>query len=360
MVEHREQVRVLVVDDSAFIRRATERMLAESPEIRIVGTATNGREAVDLACRLRPDVIVLDVNMPTMDGLEALGQIMATCPAPVLMMSTMTQDGAEITVRALELGAVDFVDKTSAGTSMDIYSLGPILREKVFAVAGADVAPPPTARAPARPRAAVVPPAPVRPGLTIVTIGASTGGPRALTEIIPRLPGDLPAAVLVAQHMPSGFTATLASRLDERSALKVVEASDGDAVESGRVLIAPGGRQMRVAMEGNGLRVRVRPGTSQLLHHPSVDVLFDSVAAVVGARAIGIVLTGMGHDGAEGLAALRRAGAITMVESPSTAIIDGMPKAARASADHVVDLPRIADAIVDLCTALPAAEEEGA
>jgi two-component system, chemotaxis family, protein-glutamate methylesterase/glutaminase len=345
-------VRVLIVDDSAFMRRAAERMLSESPAIRVVGTASNGEEAVELACKLRPDVIVMDVNMPQMDGLQALRHVMTACPTPVLMMSTLTRAGAAITIEALELGAVDFIDKSQAGTVMDIYQLAPELRDKVLAVARAEVAPrPEAAEEPAAEGYTAEAARPLRAArpVELVAIGASTGGPRALSEILPKLPAQLGAGVVVAQHMPPGFTATLAERLDERSALRIREARDGDAVEDGLALIAPGGMQMEVERRRGDLIVRVAPGPASLLHHPSVDRLFESVARVVGTRAVGVVLTGMGQDGASGLQALHHAGARTLVESPQTAVIYGMPRAARPAAEQTLPLPLIAPALIELC-----------
>jgi two-component system, chemotaxis family, protein-glutamate methylesterase/glutaminase len=349
-----EPIRVLIVDDSAFMRRAVERMLSDSTAIRVVGAAANGEEAVTLACELRPDVVVMDVNMPRMNGLDALGEIMKRCPTPVLMMSTLTRVGARVTVRALELGAVDFIDKSQAATSMDIYQLGPQLRDKVLAVARTDRAPPPLAepdaavraRVPERPTARPVPADGAPP--IVVAIGASTGGPRALSVILPALPADLRAAVLVAQHMPPGFTTTLADRLDERCAVRVREAADGDELERGTVLIAPGGRQMRLERAGGRLSVSVEFGAPDLLHHPSVDLMMESVARSVGKNAIGVVLTGMGQDGAVGLRALREAGARTLVESAETAVIHGMPRAAAGAAEIELPLERIAETIAAL------------
>jgi two-component system, chemotaxis family, protein-glutamate methylesterase/glutaminase len=355
-----DPVRVLVVDDSAFMRRAVERMLVDSPAIRVVGTAANGEEAVSLACELHPDIIVMDVNMPEMDGLQALEHIMSRCPTPVLMLSTLTRAGAATTLRALELGAVDFVDKSLPGTAMDIYQLGPKLRDKVLAVASTELQPAPPRNGiradatPPRSTSVSTTPAPPLAGMVeLIAIGASTGGPRALTEILPLLPANLGAAVVVAQHMPAGFTTTLAERLNERCALEVREAADGDRLRPGMVLIAPGGKQTRVVRAADGFVARVTDSAPDLLHHPSVDVLLGSVATAVGRRAIGVVLTGMGYDGAQGMMAMREAGARTLVESNETAVINGMPNAARPYAERTVPLDRIAATLVEMCAPRP-------
>ncbi|CAN5704813.1 chemotaxis response regulator protein-glutamate methylesterase [soil metagenome] len=356
-----DPVRVLIVDDSAFIRRAVERMLSSLPDITVVGTATNGTEAVKMVKMLSPDVVIMDVNMPELDGLQALQQIMADAPTSVLMMSTLTKEGARTTLRALDLGAIDFVDKTAAGTVMDIYGLAPVLREKVRAVAGATLP---------RPAAVITPPPsrgaggrderhrpPHQSKFDVVAIGTSTGGPRALVELLSRLPGDLDAGIVIAQHMPAGFTQTLAERLDKRSKLKVEEASDGGEVVPGLALLAPGGSQMMLERIDGRLVTRVESGPSELLYRPSVNLLFHSVAEVVGARAIGVILTGMGDDGALGLQAMRDAGARTLAESEETAVIYGMPRAAAAAAERVFALPDIATWLSQLCGSWHATRE---
>ncbi len=346
-----DPVRVLIVDDSAFVRRAVERMLATGPEVEVVGTGTTGAEAVRLAGELRPDVIVLDVNMPEMDGLEALRRIMAETPTRVVMMSTHTRQGAQTTMRALELGAVDFVDKTSAGTVMDIHGLAPLLREKVLAAAGASVARPSIPQAEAPPSLAPATDVEVAKSCPydLVVIGASTGGPRALVKVLSGLPAGFRAGVVVAQHMPAGFTETLAERLDRCSPLTVTEAKDGDPVRPATALIAPGGMQVALQRVDGEIVVRVDVGPPHLLHRPSVDRLFRSAAEVVGRRAVGVVLTGMGDDGAVGLAALRDAGGRTLAESEETAIIYGMPRSAARSAEQILPLPEIARALHFLC-----------
>lgn len=338
-----EPARVLLVDDSAFVRRATERMLGPLPGVTVVGGARDGEEALAQVRALRPDLVIMDVEMPGMDGIAALESIMRECPTPVLLLSSHTQAGAEITLRALEAGAVDFMDK-GAGTGMDIHALAPLLREKVGAALRARTVP--RAAPPHPPR-----PSPrndgkataARPGrYEVVAIGSSTGGPRALAELVPALPAGFSAAVVIAQHMPHGFTETLAERLDRRSPLRVAEARDGDAVVPGTVLIAPGGRQMGVKRAADGtLSIRLWDDPLSL-HKPCVDALFDSVARAAGSAAVGVVLTGMGSDGAEGLARIRAAGGRGFVESARTAVIDGMPAAARGSAERDVDLEEMA------------------
>lgn len=344
-----EPARVLLVDDSAFVRRATERMLAPLPGVTVVGGARDGEEALAQVRALRPDLVIMDVEMPGMDGMAALESIMRECPTPVLLLSSHTQAGAEITLRALEAGAVDFMDK-GAGTGMDIHALAPLLREKVGAALRAHTVP--RAAPPHPPR-----PSPksegkalaARPGrYEVVAIGSSTGGPRALAELVPALPAGFAAAVVIAQHMPHGFTETLAERLDRRSPLHVAEARDGDAVVPGTVLIAPGGRQMGVKRAADGtLSIRLWDDPLSL-HKPCVDALFDSVARAAGSAAVGVVLTGMGNDGAEGLARIRAAGGRGLVESARTAVIDGMPAAARGSAERDVDLEEMAGVLASI------------
>lgn len=335
--------RVLLVDDSAFVRRATERMLAPLAGVSVVGFARDGEEAVRQVRDLRPDLVIMDVEMPGMDGVAALERIMRECPTPVLLLSSHTRDGAEITLRALEHGAVDFLDKGGAASSMDIHALAPMLREKVWAVLKARTDP---LRAPAdsgrSSQAVDSAPSPAQPGrYEVVAIGTSTGGPRALAELIPALPAGFAAAVVVAQHMPAGFTETLSERLDKRSPLRVSEARDGDAVLPGCVLIAPGGRQMEVRRTGGALTVHVFDDPGQL-HKPSVDLLFRSVARAAGAASVGVVLTGMGSDGAAGLESIRGAGGRTFVESARTAVINGMPAAARGAAERDLALDEVA------------------
>jgi two-component system, chemotaxis family, protein-glutamate methylesterase/glutaminase len=345
-----DRIRVLVVDDSPFIRRAVERMLEPAPEIEIVGSAANGREAVEKVLQLRPDVVILDIVMPEVDGIDAIQEIMNAAPTPILVLSTHTMPGANVTLRALELGAVDFVSKSDAGTHMDIYDLAPVLREKVLAIAGSHVPtgfPPPPAD---RDAAATDEPAvTARPGsYDLLVIGASTGGPRALTELLSRLPRGFPAGILIAQHMPPGFTATLADRLDRRSPLEVREATDGEVIRPGLVLLGVGGHQLRVERQEDRLVARVSADDDGLVHRPSADLLFTSAATAAASRVVGLVLTGMGQDGAAGLAAIRQAGGRTLTEAESSAVIYGMPKVARPWADRVLPLDRLPGELMNL------------
>ncbi len=317
------RVRVLVVDDSAFARRAFTRMLAAAPDLEVVGVARDGEEALTQAHLLRPDVITLDVQMPRLDGLGALERLMRERPTPVLLTSSLTREGAEVTLRGLELGALDFVDKSRAQGNMGLLALGDELRAKVRALAGVVARPPAGDVAPA-PTAPLATPA----RLDVVAVAASTGGPAALQTLVQGLSAAFPAALLVVQHIPPGFTRSLAERLSARGVLPVSEAVAGEAVQPGRVLIAPGGTHMRVERRRGAVRVRLDDEPRDSLHRPSADVLMESVAATYGARALGVVLTGMGADGVAGLRAMRAAGGRTLAESPETCVIYGMPKAA--------------------------------
>jgi two-component system chemotaxis response regulator CheB len=269
---------------------------------------------------------------------------MQEAPVPVLLLSSLTSEGADVTLRGLELGALDFVDKSTAQGQMNLLSLADELRVKVRALAGSTRRSPPPEPLPLRP-------APGTAGSAralAVAIGASTGGPTALQAIIPRLPRDLAAAVLVVQHIPLGFTRYLAERLAVRSAVPVQEARDGDPVAPGRVLIAPAGRHLKLVARGDSVQARLDDEPKESLHRPSADVLMASVARVFGPRSVGVVLTGMGADGAEGLRAIRKAGGRTLAESEESCVIYGMPKAAIEAGvvDRAVPLPEMADAIL--------------
>ena len=341
-------IRVLIVDDSAFVRQALTRMLAAAPDVDVVGTAADGQEGVQKVLDLRPDVVTLDVKMPRLDGLEALRQIMARCPTPVLLLSSLTSEAGDVTLRGLELGAMDFIDKSTVKGNMNLLDLADELVAKVRALASVPrarlvQAPPPLpATAPARPRARLE-------RAQVVVIGTSTGGPPALQQIIPRLPQKLAASILVVQHMPVGFTRSLAERLDQRSLLPVREAEDGEPLVPGLVLVAPAGRHMKLRRRaGQVPRVWLDDEPQGALHRPSIDVLMAAVARTYGAQVLGIVLTGMGADGVEGLRAIRDAGGRTLAESEESCVIFGMPKAALEAgvAERAVHLSRMADEIL--------------
>jgi two-component system chemotaxis response regulator CheB len=347
-MSQRSVIRVLIVDDSLFVRRALTRMLGSEPDIEVVGEAVDGQDCLDKIDALAPDVVTLDVHMPRMGGLEALERIMARRPVPVLLLSSLTRRGGEVTLRGLELGAMDFVDKSSVQGSMDLLNLGDELRSKVRAIA----------RVPRRrlqglglagsaERLAAQPGA--RPSrVEAVAIGTSTGGPPALQAIIPRLPEALGTALLVVQHMPVGFTRSLADRLAGMSAVPVREAEDGEPIVQGAVLIAPAGRHMKVRRRGSTVRVVLDDEPRAALHKPSADVLMTAVAQAYGPRSLGVVLTGMGSDGVFGLRAIRDAGGRTLAEAEESCVIYGMPKAAVEAGvvDRTVPLQRMADEIL--------------
>jgi two-component system, chemotaxis family, protein-glutamate methylesterase/glutaminase len=335
-----DRIRVLVVDDSAFVRKAVGRMLATADDIEVVGYAKDGEEGLELARQLKPDVVTLDVRMPRLGGLETLERLMAEQPLPVLLMSTLTQEGAEVTLRGLELGAMEFVDKSSV-QPMSMLSLADELVTKIRALGGARV------RSRPQPKLAPVK-ASGRVTAQCVVIGASTGGPAALQTVVSGLPAAFPAAVVIVQHIPRGFTRSLAERLDARSAIPVREARHGDAVEPGHVLLAPAGIHTRIVRAGAGTSVALEEEPSEALHRPSVDVLMLSAADVYGARALGVVLTGMGSDGTEGLRAIRERGGLTLAESAETCVIFGMPKAAIDAGviERTLPLDRIAGEIL--------------
>jgi two-component system chemotaxis response regulator CheB len=336
-----ERIRVLVVDDSAFVRKAIERMLGPVEDIEVVGFAADGEEGLAKARELKPDVVTLDVRMPRLGGLETLERLMAEQPVPVLLMSTLTQEGAEVTLRGLELGAMDFVDK-SAVQPMSMLSLAEELVAKIRALGSARVR---VRRKPARASAREARDA---PRAECVVIAASTGGPAALQAVVSGLPAGFPASVLVVQHIPRGFTKPLSERLDARSAIPVREARDGEAVLPGTVLVAPAGIHTRLVRRRSAVEVALDEEPRDALHRPSANVLMVSAAEVYGAQALGVVLTGMGADGTEGLRAIRDKGGLTLAESEETCVIYGMPKAAIEAGvvHHAVPLERVAGEIL--------------
>lgn len=337
-------IRLLIVDDSAVIRRILSRELAKAPDIEIVATAPDPYVARDLIVELRPDVITLDLEMPRMDGLTFLGKLMEFHPMPVVVVSTLTAEGTESAISALELGAVDAVCKPESAASLTDVCRD--LAERIRRASTAKLA----KRAPRAPRSAP------RPGISpdlsrvrhkLLAMGASTGGTEAIRAVLENLPADTPGTLIVL-HMPEQFTAAYALRLDGLCAMKVREAADRDRVEPGLALVAPGGRHMAVSRTGGQYAVELRDGPQVHFQRPAVDVLFESVACCAGRDAVGVVLTGMGADGAEGLLSMRRAGARTLAQDEASSVVFGMPKEAiaRGAAERVVPLNEMADRAV--------------
>ena len=356
---------VLVVDDSAFMRRLITQILESSGEFRVVATARNGLDGLQKVHALDPDLVTMDIDMPELDGLQALGYIMSESPRPVVMLSAATtHSGQDATLRALELGAVDFVRKPSGAISLDLARIGDRLLGTLRAAAQANVRGVrmlainklPIRGTPARPTPAIPPATPARvapagAGATrIVAIASSTGGPRALAEVVPNLPRSLGAAVLIVQHMPAGFTRSLAQRLHALSRLPVSEAEAGEPVLTDRVYLAPGGRHMSIDGGVGTAHIVLDDAPPVWGVRPSADPLFRSVAQHFGGDVVGVVLTGMGRDGAEGTRAIRAAGGRAVLQDRATSTIFGMPNAAFqiAGADRVAPLSEIAPAIVAL------------
>lgn len=344
---------VLVVDDSAFMRRLIAQIIDGSPDFHVVGTARNGLDALRQIHALDPQIVTLDVEMPELDGLQTLGYIMSETPRAVVMLSAAGSDGsADLTLRCLEIGAVDFVRKPSGPISLDLETVGETLLAALRAATQVNLG---GVRLLARPRFVETTTRRTSAGASYaVAVAASTGGPRALAEVIPNLPGDLDAAVFVVQHMPPGFTRSLAARLDLMSHLRVTEAQEGELVEMNHVYLAPGGQHMRVATGVNGRRyILLDDGPAIWGVKPAADPLFVSVSAHFGRQSVGVVLTGMGRDGSDGLHAIRAAGGGGIVQDQGTSTIYGMPHAAllRAGADRVAALEDVAPAVVQLLTA---------
>jgi two-component system chemotaxis response regulator CheB len=349
----RSPIRVLVVDDSAFIRTVISDMLASDPRITVVGTAVNGKDALAKLSALKPDVMTLDIEMPVMNGLDVLRQVMVNAPLPILMVSSLTDEGAKQTLMALDLGAVDYIPKNLQGSAMNIVAIKRNLVEKVVMAYEAGPKLAQFARQPSSERPVVA--GHTRTGNSgtgkkIVAIGCSTGGPRALQEILPRFPKDFPAAILVVQHMPKSFTGTFAERLNELSQIEVREALEGDVVKPGVALIAPGGVHLTLSRR-NESEIEVALSSNPVtLHIPSVDIMMTSAAAVFKERTLGVILTGMGHDGLDGMKAIKTSHGRTIAQDEASCVVYGMPKSVVDSgiADKVVPLHKIADEIASM------------
>jgi two-component system, chemotaxis family, protein-glutamate methylesterase/glutaminase len=349
---------VLVVDDSAFMRKLVTELIEGSGEFRVLGTARHGLDALQKVQALHPDIVTLDIEMPELDGIGALERIMREAPRPVVMLTAASGTGDELALRALERGAVEFVRKPSGPISLDLAMVRDELLSALRAAAQVNLAGVRGSalhasidHASARAAGAA--------GRFVIAIAASTGGPRALAELVPALPAQLDASVLIVQHMPPGFTKTLAERLDSLSALTVSEAEHGETIEPGRVYVAPGGRHMRVQSVGRARVIMLDDSPPVWGVRPSADPLFRSVAESAGAAAIGVVLTGMGRDGAAGLRAIRDAGGRGITQDRESSIIFGMPQAAFAAggADTVLPLAAVAPALATMVGAVRAASD---
>ena len=403
--------RVVIADDSAFMRKVLSDLFQKTSDFQVVGTARDGREAIKLVAKERPDLLTLDINMPVMDGLSALEVIMKDCPVPVLMFSSLTKKRADETIRALELGAVDFLCKTGGSISKidaieeDIIAkcrsvagakinnskinknifakkqeAGNLKRINIFEKKGYSVAHTQTA-ASIKPKTAQEKlaasvqqhkqgltgmmakrenpllkkrPSPVyggsssgSSGTKLVALGTSTGGPRALQQVIPKLPGNMPCGMVVVQHMPAGFTKSLADRLNGMSQVTVKEAENGEPILPGHVYIAPGGYHLTVAGNASGREISLNQNPPLASHRPAVDVMFDSVVKY-GGDIVSVILTGMGSDGAEGMKKIKKAGGYVIAESDETCVVYGMPKSVVEAgiADEILPVGQVADAIM--------------
>ncbi|MGM0767154.1 MAG: protein-glutamate methylesterase/protein-glutamine glutaminase [Pseudomonadota bacterium] len=380
-------VSVLVVDDSGFFRKRLTEILTASGQIKVVGVATNGREGVELADKLRPDVITMDYEMPILDGISAVREIMKRHPVPVLMFSSLTYEGARVTLDALEAGAVDFLPKNFEEIARDSSQLQKILVERVLDVAGSRPgarpapsprpapAPAPTSvpreapQARVRPEApAAVPPRAAQPAraeqpetphrstrrgparrYAVVGIGTSTGGPVALQRVLTALPASFPAPIVLVQHMPASFTPAFAERLNKLCQVEVRQAEDGDVLRPGLALLAPGGKQMMIENRGGQARVRILPGDDRLNYKPCVDVTFGSLARSFPGKTLGVILTGMGADGKEGCRLMKQSGSVVWSQDEKSSVIYGMPMAvAKAGlSDEVLSLNDIGARLVE-------------
>jgi two-component system chemotaxis response regulator CheB len=362
------KIKVLIVDDSAFMRKALSVMLEEDPNISIVATARDGVEGVEKVKQFKPDLVTMDIEMPRMDGLTALRDIMQENPTPVMMVSSLTSEGAQATLDALEMGAVDFIPKQLSYVSLDIVKIKEELIAKIKHIAARKHIlmaqfrtrlKPGTGKVPAVGSATGAPVSvPTRipdrgsrrhtEELRIIAIGSSTGGPPALQAVIPKLPRDLPVGIVIAQHMPPTFTKSMADRLDGMSELTVREAADGEYVEPGHVLISPGGMHMTLRRVGSKARVIVSKEPEDTLYHPCVDLLLDSVAKTYGGTSVGIMLSGMGSNGVDGMRELKRQGGVVIAQNEATCVVYGMPRAVVEAkiADHVAPIDGVAHEIL--------------
>ena len=345
-----KKTRVLIVDDSALVRGLLKQIIDDTPDFDVVGVASDPYDAWRKIKELEPDVLTLDVEMPRMDGLSFLERLMQLHPMPVLMVSSLTEQGCATTLRALELGAVDFVSKPKVDLHAGVLGLGDELLQKLRITASAKVQTVKRRITSTRVEHSA-PRAMLKTSMKIVGIGASTGGTEALKDVLMELPPDSPPIAIV-QHMPPGFTKSFAARLDSLCAVRVKEACDGDRLMAGHVLVAPGDFHMVLTRSGASYGVRVFAGEPVNRHRPSVDVLFESFADYAGGNAVGVILTGMGNDGALGLKHMHDQQAATIAQDEHSCVVYGMPKEAvdLGAVDHVLPLSRIAAKILEACS----------
>ncbi|MDT8859006.1 chemotaxis response regulator protein-glutamate methylesterase [Alkalihalobacillus sp. MEB130] len=343
-----DTIKILIVDDSAFMRKVISEMLNQHPKMEVIGTARNGQDALTKRKTLRPDVITLDVEMPILNGLDTLKLIMDEDPCPVVMVSSTTKAGAENTLLAIEYGAVDFVTKPSGAISLDIDKVEKQIIEKVLHAAKANV----RQKRPAR-EDRPLPVKKVEKFVTkkkIVAIGTSTGGPRALKDVLTKIPANIEAPILIVQHMPAGFTASLANRLNSLSHIHVKEAQDGEILQNGTAYIAPGGFHLTAKRVGSIYAIHLHQEEARRGHRPSVDVMFESLAMFPEIETIAVIMTGMGADGTEGLMQLKKQGhyCYSIAESEESCTVFGMPKAAIQTklVDEVVHVQQISERIL--------------
>ncbi len=349
----KKPVKVLVVDDSALMRKLIPQLIEREGSIQVVGTALDGAFALEKIPELKPEVVTLDLDMPRMDGMETLRKIMRLHPLPVIVVSAHSTDGAMATFKALSFGALDFVTKPHDPTShMDQIAVELINKIKAAAKSQIVRLPEPQSK-PRKARSTNKGGAPAK----VIAIGISTGGPQALQYVLSQLPADYPGTILIVQHMPEGFTEMFARRLDETCAIEVKEAKSGDLLLPGRVLICPGNKHMKVKRMPLGDVVVLTDGEKVNGHRPSADVLLHSVGTEFGDRALGVLMTGMGEDGAEGLGTIKRCGGLTIAQSEESCVVYGMPRAAveRGYATRVVSLDAMANTLQAQCSEKPKA-----
>lgn len=353
MLQKGEKIKVLVVDDSALMRQFISDILNSDPRLTVIGTARDGKDALTQIAKLRPNVVTMDVEMPNMSGLQALEEIMRLNPLPVIMVSSMTQEGAQTTMKALALGCVDFIGKPSGSISLNIKTIGQELIDKVIAASTARVRTPrgnsslPAINSDFR---RMSPPVNISGRRDIVAIASSTGGPMALGELIPKLPKRFPVPIVITQHMPKEFTSSFAQRLNESSQLEVVEGFDGLTLKPGRVVIAPGGSHLIIKRRNGAAICGLSDAPPVLSVKPAANIMFLSVADEYGGNVLCVILTGMGRDGTDGAVALKKKGAYVLAESQKTCVVYGMPKSAvdAGIVDEVLPLNEIPDAMVRL------------